>query len=255
MPRQRPPCRRKTFQSISCAGTLPRALTHRGYMFATSGCPCWTSSTSRTSAARTSSGSNPATTTGSRWRSTNGRKTSDPVMAAAWPAARKPSTLLSGISATISIAGGMYLWAESTEKFAGTPAVITAAVATAVVSNPLAKKTTSSPGRASASSTACVTEYTLEILPPSAAASASERAVPGTRSMSPYVAMCTPCRASAMASSISGQSVTHTGQPGPMITVSCSGKVARSPNRAMACSWLPQTCITETGRPIASTAR
>lgn len=56
-----------------------------------------------------SSGSNPATTTGSRCRSTNGSKTANPVMVAAWPAARNPSTRLPGISATISITGGMYL--------------------------------------------------------------------------------------------------------------------------------------------------
>ena len=34
------------------------------------------------------------------------------------------------------------------------------------------------------------------------------------------------------------------------------GAAARSPKRAMACSWLPQTCITEIGeRPIAATSR
>ena len=46
-----------------------------------------------------------------------------------------------GISATISITGGMYLCAESTEKFGGRPARIAAAVATAVVSKPVAKNT------------------------------------------------------------------------------------------------------------------
>ena len=39
-----------------------------------------------------------------------------------------------------------------------------------------------------------------------------------------------------------------------MITFSFAGSMARSPNLAIACSWLPQTCITDTGeRPIAST--
>ena len=42
-----------------------------------------------------------------------------PVIVAACPAARKPSTRVSGISATISITGGMYLCAERTEKFGG----------------------------------------------------------------------------------------------------------------------------------------
>ena len=36
---------------------------------------------------------------------------------AAWPAARNPSTRVSGISATISITGGMYLCADSTKKY------------------------------------------------------------------------------------------------------------------------------------------
>jgi hypothetical protein len=61
---------------------------------------------------------------------------------------------VAGISATISITGGMYLWAESTEKLGGGSATITAAVATAVVSKPLAKKTTSS-AVSRAISTAC----------------------------------------------------------------------------------------------------
>ena len=38
-------------------------------------------------------------------------------MVAACPAARNPSTRVSGISATISMTGGMYLCAESTKKF------------------------------------------------------------------------------------------------------------------------------------------
>ncbi len=53
-----------------------------------------------------------------------------------------------GISATISITGGMYLCAESTEKFGGGSPRSTAAVATAVVSKPVAKKTISLVGRA-----------------------------------------------------------------------------------------------------------
>src|ERR1041384_1289394 len=59
--------------------------------------------------------------------------------------------------------------------------------------------------------------------------------------------MVRPSWASTTASSTSGRSVTQTGQPGPMITSSVSGKSERSPNLAMDCSWLPQTCITERG--------
>src|SRR5581483_8333685 len=73
--------------------------------------------------------------------------------------------------------------------------------------------------------------------------------------MSPYVAMRTPCFASAIASSISGKSVIQTGHPGPMMTFSFSGNAARKPNFAIACSWLPHTCITETSRPISSVTR
>ena len=79
-----------------------------------------------------------------------------PVMVAACPAARNPSTRVPGISATISMTGGMYLWAESTEKLGGGPRRMTAAVATAVVSKPEAKKTTSS-SVSRASATACAT--------------------------------------------------------------------------------------------------
>src|SRR5512138_761893 len=47
----------------------------------------------------------------------------------------------------------------------------------------------------------------------------------------------------------------QTGQPGPMITSSSRGNVARKPKRAIACSWLPHTCMIDTGaRPIAAVA-
>src|ERR1051326_3996099 len=48
----------------------------------------------------------------------------------------------------------------------------------------------------------------------------------------------------------------QTGQPGPMMTCRSFGKAVRSPYRAIACSWLPQTCMTDTGeRPISATVR
>ena len=49
-----------------------------------------------------SSGSNPATTTGTRWRATKASKMPQPVIAAACPAAMNPSMRESGISHTIS---------------------------------------------------------------------------------------------------------------------------------------------------------
>ena len=74
--------------------------------------------------------------------------------------------------------------------------------------------------------------------------------------MSPYVQTRAPIAASATASSTSGVSVTQTGQPGPMMTERSRGKLARRPNRAMACSWLPHTCMTLMGeRPMAFTSR
>ncbi len=119
-------------------------MTQRGNMFTTAASPSRTSSASFSSPARMSSGSKPATTTGIPCFSTKRSKIAEPVIVAAWPAARKPSMRVIGISATISITGGMYLCAESTEKFGGGSSRITAAVATAVVSKPLAKKTISS---------------------------------------------------------------------------------------------------------------
>src|SRR5512132_459858 len=66
--------------------------------------------------------------------------------------------------------------------------------------------------------------------------------------------MRTPCRARTTPSSTSGTSVMQTGQPGPMMTFSVRGSVARSPNLAIACSWLPHTSMIDTGdRPISAT--
>src|SRR5512133_63637 len=73
--------------------------------------------------------------------------------------------------------------------------------------------------------------------------------------MSPKVATLIPCRASQTPSSTSGASVTQTGHPGPMITSSAFGKFARRPYFAIACSWLPQTCMIVIGaRPISPTS-
>ncbi len=79
-------------------------------------------------------------------------------MMAAWPAAMNPSIRLSFDPATRSMAAGTYLCTERIEKFGGSGVSATAAVATAVVSKPEAKNTTSSAGCARASSTAWSTE-------------------------------------------------------------------------------------------------
>ena len=65
---------------------------------------------------------------------------------------------VSSLSATTFIAAGTYLCTDRIEKFFGGLASATAAVATAVVSKPEPRKTTSSLGCFSASSTACEAE-------------------------------------------------------------------------------------------------
>ncbi|MFO0746254.1 MAG: hypothetical protein U1F43_11345 [Myxococcota bacterium] len=50
----------------------------------------------------------------------------------------------SGVRATTSMAAGTHLWADSTNRFGGGSSSSTAAVATAVVSKPVAKNTTGS---------------------------------------------------------------------------------------------------------------
>src|SRR5512140_584794 len=67
--------------------------------------------------------------------------------------------------------------------------------------------------------------------------------------------MRTPCSARATPSSTSGTSVMQTGQPGPMMTFRFLGQTERRPKRAIACSWLPQTCMTLATRPMSSVAR
>ena len=67
---------------------------------------------------------------------------------------------------------------------------------------------------------------------------------PGTRIMSPKVAMTTPSRReSAMAWSMSRLEVTQTGQPGPESRCTPAGMMERKPYRPMLTVWVPQTSI------------
>ena len=79
-------------------------------------------------------------------------------MMAAWPAAMKPSMCDSLERDTTSMAAGTYLCTERMEKLGGRSVSAMAAVATAVVSKPEARKTTWAAGWARAMSTAWATE-------------------------------------------------------------------------------------------------
>jgi hypothetical protein len=87
------------------------------------------------------------------------------------------------------IAAGVRTWLQKTEKL-GRPSASAIFSATAVggvvVSNPMAKKTTSFSGFVRASSSASMVEATMRISAPSARAFSSDCFFdPGTRSMSP----------------------------------------------------------------------
>src|SRR5450759_269872 len=71
--------------------------------------------------------------------------------------------------------------------------------------------------------------------------------------MSPKVVIVTPgWRAISMAVSMSRLAVTHTGQPGPEISVTFLGITSRSPFRAMATVWVPHTSMIFMGTVAAS---
>ena len=255
MPRHCPPVGVKTFQSCFCARWLPSRVTQRGNVLTTSAFRSRTSSTSFTSAARMSSGSKPATTTGVPCAFTKASNTPEPVMMAAWPAARNPSMRVPGISATISIAAGTYLCAERTEKFFGTPASSAAAVATAVVSKPVAKKTTSSRGLARELDRLvdAVDDVDLGAVGPGV----------GERLHRARHAQHVAVGADADALQRERHGLVDLGHVGdadraarPHHHVERAGEGARRPKRAIACSWLPHTCITATGsRPICRQTR
>ena len=79
--------------------------------------------------------------------------------------------------------------------------------------------------------------------------------MPGTRSMSPKETRTTPGSVPrARKASRSDWSVTHTGQPGPEMSVTPGGKRDLRPKRAAAMVWVPQTSMTVAG-PWARAAR
>ena len=99
------------------------------------------------------------------------------------------------------------------------------AVDGAVVSNPMAMKTTRLSGFCRAIFSESSGEYTIRMSVPRALASKNDPLLPGTRIMSPNEVMITsgsPARA--IASSTRPIGITHTGQPGPCTSVICSGR-------------------------------
>ena len=145
-----------------------------------------------------------------------------------------------------SIAGGISLWQDSTEKFSGGVERSSAAVVGAVVSNP-AEMNATSLSVFSAISIALLIPYTTLTSPPSALASASDLSEPGTLSMSPKVVIVTPLSISSRASSISRDGTTHTGHPGPAMISTSSGSRLLIPFSIIVCSCEPHTCIILTG--------
>ena len=127
------------------------------------------------------------------------------------------------------MAGMIVTWLQKTEKLSqalARPArSIVIAVDGAVVSKPMAMKTTRLSGLLRAIFSESSGEYTIRMSVPRALASKNEPLLPGTRIMSPNEVMITSgSAASAIASSTRPIGITQTGQPGPCTRVICSGR-------------------------------
>jgi hypothetical protein len=119
----------------------------------------------------------------------------------------------------------------------------------AVVSKPIAKKTTCRSGWRRARPSASIADVTTRTSPPRARTPRRSLAEPGTRNMSPYEQKITSRReAIAIARSIASMGVTHTGHPGPCSSVTPAGRRSSTPKRAIAWVWPPHTSITAHGR-------
>ena len=105
------------------------------------------------------------------------------------------------------------------------------AVGGVVVSNPIAKNTTSRVGYSRAMRSASAAEYTMRISAPAAFAFVRlARSEAGTRIVSAYVHRIAPCSsASAIALSIRPIGSTHTGQPGPCTISTLAGRRSVTP--------------------------
>lgn len=158
---------------------------------------------------------------------------SQPITADTWPGPMKPSSRRSGESRMALIAGMIMTWLQKTEKFATPSAAARStviAVDGAVVSKPMAMKTTRRSGFSLAILSASSGEYTIRMSAPAALASRNDPVPPGTRSRSPNEVMITPgCPAMWMASSTRPIGITHTGQPGPWTSDTSGGRWSSSP--------------------------
>ena len=146
-----------------------------------------------------------------------------------------------------SSAPGMFLCAANTVKFfrsAAAARLMAIATSGVVVSKPTPTNTISRSGRWAANASASSGEYTICTLRPAACSFSRLEVEPGTRVMSPNVAMVTfGMRARAMTVSMSRFEVTHTGQPGPLAKRVPGGMRLRMPLRAMATVCVPHTSM------------
>ena len=121
-------------------------------------------------------------------------------------------------------------------------------MAGAVVSKPIAKKTTFFSGFARAIFKQSIGEYTTRISAPRDFRINRSSFEPGTRSMSPNEQKITSGRcAMACALSIISSDVTQTGQPGPCTSSILSGNKRSIPYLTMVCVCPPQTSINTHG--------
>ena len=126
------------------------------------------------------------------------------------------------------MAGMIVTWLQKTEKFSSPSAAArrtVMAVDGAVVSKPMAKKTTRLSGFWRAICSESSGEYTIRMSVPAALASKKDPLLPGTRIMSPNEVMITSSAvARCIASSTRPIGITHTGHPGPCTSVIDSGR-------------------------------
>src|ERR1017187_3584035 len=174
------------------------------------------------------------------------------MTAQTWPGPRNPCTRFSGEARIASSAGGTSTWETSSEtlfNFSSRARHASMALAGAVVSKPMAKKTTCFAGFARAIFRQSSGEYTTRTSPPSDLMVKRSPLEPGTRSMSPNEQKMTfGRRAIACARSIISSGVTHTGHPGPCTSSTPSGRSWSSPFLTMEWVWPPQTSISTQGR-------
>ncbi len=143
--------------SAASARGLPSRRTTRVYWFSTAQRPSRNWRSSMTTACRMSSGSKAVTTTGLPYSSTMKSYGRVPITVETWPGAMNASSRRPGESRIARSGGPIVTWLQKAEKLRTSSARArssVSAVAGAVVSKPIAKKTTSRSGFRRASSSA-----------------------------------------------------------------------------------------------------